>query len=422
MRSSEFRLILHNHAEAHIDGEGKLWLPSTMGRWVDALALHFKEIILLTHQTPTRLLPRQDECVERKNVRLISMGPPGRMWDRIPRMGRIRKACRVAASLGDGLLIRGVTPRQYTVWRETSVRRKAFLLVGEPNIQNPRRWYSAEDLWSAFMSRHRLRELRSIFTDSVVAVNSPGLVDAVRQRFGMEAEFIPTCTVRRNEFLPTENGTTRPMDDPIRLFFCGRLTPSKGIPELLRALMILQKLGRRCTLDIVGAPSEGVNMEQLKREAAGLGVAEHIQWHGQLPYGDRLLEFYRQSDIFVLPSYSEGFPHVLWEAGASRCAVITCAVGGIPGLWEHGKHGLLIRPRDVDALAVAIKRLIDEEGLRCTLVSNAYEHAWNHSVEACAERLVDLLQKKWNEHSTSSPRQQEVLAANMRFSSVSTRH
>ena len=128
-----FRLLIHHHNIAYLDEDGSIWLSSWIGRWVNALAETVAEIGLLLHQSSEHL-PLQDTPVfTRENVQLFSLGPPGKAVDRIQRMQRIKNACKQAGAQADGLLIRGITPRQHTMWGNTPVEKKAFLLVGSLN-------------------------------------------------------------------------------------------------------------------------------------------------------------------------------------------------------------------------------------------------------------------------------------------------
>jgi glycosyltransferase involved in cell wall biosynthesis len=82
----------------------------------------------------------------------------------------------------------------------------------------------------------------------------------------------------------------------------------------------------------------------------------------------------------LLPSAWENFPHTVVEALAVGTPVIATAVGGVAEVVRDGENGLLVPPRDVDALAAAISRFVHEDGLREKLAAAAAP-----SVEALAE-------------------------------------
>jgi len=172
------------------------------------------------------------------------------------------------------------------------------------------------------------------------------------------------------------------------------LDHKKGLQELLQALSILNRQGQPCRLDIVGAKIDPIYSELVGMGNA-LGISSLMDWHGFIPYGPDLFDFYQRADTLVLPSYSEGFPHVIWEAAANCCPIITTSVGGIPALLTHEEHCLLIPPKDIDAIVVSIKHLLSDAKLRENIVRQAYHHAKAFTVEACAQKLANVLAQEW---------------------------
>jgi glycosyltransferase involved in cell wall biosynthesis len=391
MNPENFRLLIHHHHVAHVDNAGEIWLTSAIARWVLALSTHFKEIGLLLHQS-AKPLPGQDTPISRKNVRLFSLGPPGYYWDYLPRLRRIREVCRHAGPQADGLLIRGLTPRQHTVWLHTPGARKAFLLVRSP--RQPRLIkIGPKEILSAGLNKFREFEFRQIAKKNniVVMANSPAYIPEIEVLTGHKAFFVPTNTIQEEEISPLH---VRPVGIPFKLLYVGRLNFLKGLRELFCALAVLHQQGQRCVLDLVGDLDEPVYPDLVKL-ADQLGITNLIYWHGFVPYGPELFKYYLNADSFVLPTYTEGFPHVLREAVANCCPVITTSVGGIPAIFEHEKHALLIPPKDVDSIVNAVKRLITETTLRQKLIGQAYHQSMDFTVEACAQKLAATLSMAW---------------------------
>lgn len=135
------------------------------------------------------------------------------------------------------------------------------------------------------------------------------------------------------------------------LLFVGNLVEVKGIDVLLQACALLPDAAHDWHLQLVG---EGPLQQQLMRMAAHLGIADRVSFHGSIPH-DRLPDWFRAADLFVLPSRSEGVPNVLLEASACATPWIASDVGGIPEIAALGASRL-VAPEQPGELAGAIAR------------------------------------------------------------------
>jgi glycosyltransferase involved in cell wall biosynthesis len=115
--------------------------------------------------------------------------------------------------------------------------------------------------------------------------------------------------------------------------------------------------------------------EELERLIAQLDVEDCVFLAGKMTQ-DKLIEEYRQADLFVLPCLvaddgdRDGIPNVLAEAMAMRIPVVSTPVSGIVELVDPMENGLLVPERDFEALTAAIEMLLDDAGLRERLGSN----------------------------------------------------
>ena len=149
-----------------------------------------------------------------------------------------------------------------------------------------------------------------------------------------------------------------PADAPL-VAEVGRLCDVKGQRELIDAVA---RLPKACAV-LVGADLEqgGAYERALRERAEDLGVADRVVFAG---YRDDAARVVAAADVFALPSWTEGLPLVVLEAMALGRAVVATTVGGTPELVTEGETGLLVPPRDVEALTAALKRVLDDEGLR----------------------------------------------------------
>lgn len=174
------------------------------------------------------------------------------------------------------------------------------------------------------------------------------------------------------------------------VLFVGRLVYYKGCDVLLKAI---SKVDAR--LAIVG---EGPLRGELETLAAELGIADRVQFLGRVS-DEHLSQIYRDSSLFVLPSTlpTECFGLVQVEAMLNGKPVInTNLPTGVPWVSLHDETGLTVPPGDVDALAGAIKLLLQNDQLRQKLGANAAVRAQNmftlkHHVDAMSNLYADLL-------------------------------
>src|SRR6202023_3850751 len=84
--------------------------------------------------------------------------------------------------------------------------------------------------------------------------------------------------------------------------------------------------------------------------APARGIRKRIRWTGYVPNGKPLFGRMRAADVLVLPTLSEGTPHVLVEARANGLPCISTSVGGVPTTVTNGYDALLVPPKDARAL------------------------------------------------------------------------
>jgi glycosyltransferase involved in cell wall biosynthesis len=166
--------------------------------------------------------------------------------------------------------------------------------------------------------------------------------------------------------LPDAAEARRREDHTRTLLFLGHLLEDKGVYDLVRAFAAVARLLPELQLVLGGIG----NIDAVRRLATRLEIQERVSCPGWLG-PERKSAALRSSTIFILPSYAEGMPMALLEAMSWGLPVIATPVGGIPQLVEHEVNGLLIAPGDVNGLAAAIQRLLQDPALRERLGSAA---------------------------------------------------
>lgn len=140
--------------------------------------------------------------------------------------------------------------------------------------------------------------------------------------------------------------------DKVRILYLGRVTQDKGMVELLHAIKIVCDRGYDVVLDIVG---DGEFMTQTNQLMKDLGLEDTVFLRGAITDEEIKKQFFVNSDIYILPTWHEGFPRTLYEAMIYGTPIITTFVGGIPAIMKDAINCVQIQPKSVDSI---VDRLI----------------------------------------------------------------
>ncbi len=170
---------------------------------------------------------------------------------------------------------------------------------------------------------------------------------------------------------------------PGTFVFVGRLTEAKDLPTAIAALELVPE----ARLVIVG---DGPDRAELERAAAASEAAERIEFRGSLSR-DEALRVVAGAETGLLSSAWENLPHSAVEALSVGVPMVATAVGGVPEVVRDGENGLLVPPGRPDELAAAMRRVLEEPGLRERLAARAKPSVEAISSEEIYGRLEALL-------------------------------
>ena len=149
--------------------------------------------------------------------------------------------------------------------------------------------------------------------------------------------------------------------------FVGRLVKDKGINEMIEAFEFLQKVQKGIKLLLVGYyeqeldPLNAHSMESIKKNEAILTVG----------FQNDVRPYFAIGDVLVFPSYREGFPNVVLQAGAMGLSCIVSDINGCNEIIIEGKNGIIIPVKDSNAIYEAMKKIATDENLQFQLQKNA---------------------------------------------------
>jgi len=173
------------------------------------------------------------------------------------------------------------------------------------------------------------------------------------------------------------------------------LRPEKGLLTLVEAFARVRGL-TPMKLAIVGS---GPVLGQLEARAAELGIMEDCVFQ---PATQSVADWLRAMDIFVLPSLSEALSNSLMEAMACGCCAVASNIGGNPELIVDGERGVLFERGNADALAAALRTLIENESHRKELAANGTRFIRERfSLTCAAERMGAIYEELLNSNDHS---------------------
>lgn len=151
--------------------------------------------------------------------------------------------------------------------------------------------------------------------------------------------------------------------------FVGRIVSDKGINELVEAFVKLHDKHKNARLVLVGNYEHNLDPVSDKTRQL-IDTNDGIEACGA-KYGDDLLQMYVDADCFVMPSYREGFPNTVLEAGAMRLPSIVTDINGSREIIENEKNGLIVPAKDTNAFYVAMERMLIDTAIRSIMKQNA---------------------------------------------------
>ncbi len=241
---------------------------------------------------------------------------------------------------------------------------------------------------------HRLAMTRVLDHANAVLIGCDSFADEVVQRLGTDrARFtVVPGAVEIDRFHPDP---ARAEADPPVMLYHGRVDARKGVLDLLDAARQLRETGDRFRLLISGI---GPTFEETAAAIPLLGLRGLVEMTGYVEYAD-VPEVYRRADIFVSPTYAEGFSNTILEAMATRLAVVSCRSVGVVDCIRDGENGLLTEPGDRNGLAEALRRVLRDGALRRRLADAALQecravYSWSKVGRQIMDVYAEVVRQK----------------------------
>ncbi len=198
----------------------------------------------------------------------------------------------------------------------------------------------------------------------------------------------PSCTIP-SMFLPPSRPwlCRKPMPGVFDVVYFGRMTPGKGVELLIQAFAHLVQEVPYANLLLIGS---GEAICSFQEQVRALHLADRVRFTNWLQ-NDDLFARLVVTDVFCLPSFSEGMPTSILEAMSIGLPIVATEVGGVPEIIEHNISGVLVPPRSEKALARALIDLAQDPLRRVQLSQEALQR-WQKvgTQEVILRRLMQI--------------------------------
>ncbi|BAP61377.1 putative glycosyl transferase [Methanococcus maripaludis KA1] len=217
--------------------------------------------------------------------------------------------------------------------------------------------------------------------------------------FTVDKKFIESKNINTPIFIPNGVDVNRfdsisksqNFEKKFKILFVGRLHPQKGLNVLIDTVNQIQTIlrNKNCKVTIVGG---GYEKDELLNKVNSKGLDDIFEFVGK-KYGNELVLEYKSSNLFVLPSYYEGFPLVILEAWASKLPVLVTSVGENPEIIDENIDGWLVDPGNTEELIKKFKLIlsINTEELEKIGYAGYSKVKKNYSWDAISEKLYEKI-------------------------------
>jgi len=255
-------------------------------------------------------------------------------------------------------------------------------------------WGQGSDIYQSKFFNKKLLKVVIKNADGVIAMNQD-MQQKIKKMYNRDIFIVPTgIDLKRFNNLSRKEirASLNLKNDEKIILFIGNLRPVKGVIFLIQAMKFIIDKNMNVRLFIVGSGEERKNLENIVKK---YDLQKYVTFFGRVS-NLKISENIVASDLFVLPSLSEGFPLVILEAMASGLPIIASNVGGLSEIIKDFENGFLVKPKNPEKIAEKVIFLLNDEKLRKTISKNNKEEAKKYCWKNVIEKLENIYFKLTN--------------------------
>jgi len=180
------------------------------------------------------------------------------------------------------------------------------------------------------------------------------------------------------------------LNQPPQIIFAGRFVYQKNPIAIVRTLSQIKDLDWQCTM-----LGDGPMLEDIKQEIEKTGMNERFSLPGWVT-PEEVLEYFSNSDILFMPSYSEGLPVVGVQALAKGLAIVASRIGGFLDLVDEDRNGYLIDAHDSSAFSEILRKVVSTPVLLLQLREASLKKSQDFDIQKIADQYQSIFQEVSN--------------------------
>lgn len=373
----------YSHIPLSISNDN-LYAPSHIGKYLNMLAKSCKTLVIIGHCSDFNKVDF-DYTLESDNINFINLGFKKNSLYRF--FFGFKYFFSIDKSYFDHMIVRSPTPLSHWFRIFFKKNKLSYLLVADEKEGAINK--------KILSYRDFIIKIYLILSDFILFYCVKGTLSFVNSKFLFEkynksnVKIVSTSNIENEDYVKKLKFS---FNNPLKLLYVGRLDVAKGILETIEAVVKLNRLGYNSNYNIVGwDDSGGLNEKIIIKKIEELDAQQFITFSGKKSHGNELNEIYRDSDIYIIASYTEGMPRTIFESMASSTLVIASSVGAIPHELSDKKNVILVKPKSVNEIVSAVIKVKDDFKLRKKIILNGYKISKTKNIKLSVLNLVKYL-------------------------------
>lgn len=373
----------YSHIPLSISNDN-LYTPSHIGKYLDMLAKSCKTLVVIGHCSDFNKVDF-DYDLKSNNIKFINLGLKKKSLNRF--FFGFKYFLGIDKSYFDHIIVRSPTPLSHWFRIFFKKNKLSYLLVADEKEGAINK--------KILSYRDFVIKIYLLVSDFILFYCVKGTLSFVNSKFLFKkynksnVKIVSTSNIENEDYVKKLKFS---FHNPLKLLYVGRLDVAKGILETIEAVVKLNKLGHTSNYNIVGwDDSDGLNEKIIAKKIDELDAHKYISFSGKKSHGTELNEIYRDSDIHIIASYSEGMPRTIFESMASSTLVVASSVGAIPHELTDKSNVILVKPKSVNEIVSAVIKVKDDFDLRKKIITNGFHLSKKKNIDFGVNELLKNL-------------------------------